>query len=97
MPGVYTLKGRTSLIQALALAQGISDVGDTTVTLTRISEGRQVSSRIDVDAIREGRAADPQVFGGDTVVVDNSASRTGLQVLKNTVPAAIGLGVRAVP
>lgn len=96
-PGVYTLKGRTSLIQALALAQGISDVGDSTVTLTRISDGRPVSARIDVDAIREGRAADPQVFGGDTVVVDESASRTGLQVLKNTVPAAIGLGVRAVP
>jgi polysaccharide export outer membrane protein len=97
MPGVYTLKGRTSLVQALALAQGISDVGDTLVTLTRISDGRQVSSRIDVAAIREGRAVDPQVFGGDTVVVDESAARTGLQVLKNTVPAVVGLGVRAVP
>lgn len=97
VPGVYTLKGRTSLIQALALAQGINDVGDTLVMLTRISDGRQVSSRIDVEAIREGRAADPEVFGGDTIVVDESASRTGLQVLKNTVPAVVGLGVRAVP
>jgi polysaccharide export outer membrane protein len=52
---------------------------------------------LDVAAIRAGQAPDPQVFGGDTIVVDESAARTGLQVLKNTVPAAIGIGVRAVP
>jgi polysaccharide export outer membrane protein len=97
LPGVYTLKGRTTLVQALALAQGINEVGDTTVTLTRISDGRQVTARLDVAAIRAGQAPDPQVFGGDTIVVDESAARTGLQVLKNTVPAAIGIGVRAVP
>jgi polysaccharide export outer membrane protein len=97
LPGVYTLKGKTTLVQALALAQGINEVGDTTVTLTRIADGRPVSARIDVASIRAGQAPDPQVFGGDTIVVDESAARTGLQVLKNTVPAAIGIGVRAVP
>lgn len=96
-PGVYTLKGRTSLMQALAFAQGINDIGDTLVTLTRISEGRSITRQFDVAAIRAGQAPDPQVYGGDTIVVDESAGRTGLQVLKNTVPAAIGLGVRAVP
>jgi polysaccharide export outer membrane protein len=96
-PGVYTLKGRTSLMQALAFAQGINDVGDTLVTLTRISEGRPITRQFDVAAIRAGQSPDPQVYGGDTIVVDESAGRTGLQVLKNTVPAVVGLGVRAVP
>ncbi len=96
-PGVYNLKGKTTLLQALALAQGLNDVGDTMVTLTRISNQRQVSTKVDVAAIRAGQTPDPQVFGGDTIVVDEFASRTGLQVLKNTVPAVIGLGVKAIP
>ncbi len=96
-PGVYSLKGRTTLLQALALAQGINDVGDSTITLTRISNQQRVTTQIDVAAIREGRAPDPQVFGGDTIVVGESATRTGIQVLKSTVPAAVGLGVRVVP
>jgi polysaccharide export outer membrane protein len=96
-PGVYSLKGRTTLLQALALAGGINEVGDTTVTLTRIADQRHVSAQVDVAAIRTGQATDPLIYGGDTIVVDESAGRTGLQVLKNTVPAVIGLGVRAVP
>jgi len=96
-PGVYTLKGKTTLLQAISLAQGLNDVGDSTVTLTRIADGRQVSTRIDIGGIRTGAMRDPQVFGGDTIFVDESVTRTGLQVLKNTVPAVIGLGVKAVP
>ncbi len=97
MPGVYPLKGKTTLLQALALAQGINDVGDSTITLTRVADEKRVSMRIDVAAIRAGQAPDPQVYGGDTIVVDESAARTGLSVLKTTVPAMIGLGVRAIP
>jgi polysaccharide biosynthesis/export protein len=96
-PGVFSLKGKTTLLQAIALAQGLNDVGDTVVTLTRTADQRPVSSRYDIAAIRSGQASDPLVYGGDVISVDESASRTAIQVLKSTVPAAIGIGVKAVP
>jgi|GEM_PF-242072 polysaccharide biosynthesis/export protein len=97
-PGVYTLKGRTTLLQALAMAEGLSEVGDTgSVTVIRKSNQQQVSARYDLSSIRSGGDSDPLVYGGDTIVVDESIARHGLQVFKTTVPAVIGLGVRAIP
>jgi polysaccharide biosynthesis/export protein len=96
-PGVFSLKGKTTLLQAIALAQGLNDVGDTLVTLTRTADQHPVSTRYDIAAIRSGKASDPLVYGGDVISIDESASRTALQVLKTTVPAAIGIGVKAVP
>ncbi len=97
-PGVYMLKGKTTLLQALAMAEGLSDVGDTgSVTVMRMSNQQQVSAHYDLSSIRSGSANDPLVYGGDTIVVDESIARHGLQVLKTTVPAVVGLGVRAIP
>lgn len=93
-PGVYMLKGRTTLLQALAMAEGISDVGDFTVTLMRVADQKRVSAKYDITAIRAGQAPDPLVYGGDTIVVDESVARTGVHVLKTAVPAMIGVGVR---
>jgi polysaccharide export outer membrane protein len=97
-PGVYTLKGKTTLLQALAMAEGLNEVGDAgTVTVIRKSNQQQVSARYDLATIRSGSDGDPLVYGGDTIVVDESVARHGLQVLKTTVPAVVGLGVRAIP
>lgn len=93
-PGVYTLKGKTTLLQALAMAEGINEIGDLTVTLIRVSDQRRVSAKYDVSAIRAGQAADPLVYGSDTIVVDESLARTGVQVLKSAVPAMINVGAR---
>jgi len=97
-PGVYPLKGKTTLLQALALGEGINDVGDTsTVTLMRTVDQKRVGAKYDVAAIRAGQAEDPMVYGGDTIVVDESAARQGLQVLKATIPAVVSVGTRAIP
>ena len=97
-PGVYPLKGKTTLLQALALGEGINDVGDTsTVTLMRTVDQKRVGAKYDVAAIRAGQADDPMVYGGDTITVDESAARQGLQVLKAAIPAAVGVGTRAIP
>lgn len=56
-PGVYALKGKNTLLQALALAEGINDVGDSAVTLIRVSDQRRVSAKFDVAAIRSGQVA----------------------------------------
>ncbi len=93
-PGVYALKGKNTLLQALAMAEGINDVGDSAVTLIRVSDQRRVSAKFDVAAIRSGQAPDPLVYGGDTIVVDESLARTGVQVIKSAVPAMINIGAR---
>jgi polysaccharide export outer membrane protein len=93
-PGVYALKGKTTLLQALAMGEGINDIGDFSVTLIRVSNHNRVSAKYDISAIRAGRAADPLVYGGDTIVVDESVARTGVQVLKSAIPAVINLGAR---
>ena len=97
-PGVYTLKGKTTLLQALALGEGINEIGDaSTVTLMRTVDQKRVGAKYDVAAIRAGQAEDPMVYGGDTIVVDESAARQGLQVLKATIPAVVSVGTRAIP
>ncbi|MBY6243395.1 polysaccharide export protein [Methylosinus sp. Sm6] len=93
-PGVYQLKGKTRLVQALALAEGINDVGDYTVSLIRVSGQRRFTAKYDVSAIRSGKAEDPLVYGGDTIVVEESAARMGVQVLKSTVPTLVNVGAR---
>ncbi|MDE2579461.1 MAG: polysaccharide export protein [Hyphomicrobiales bacterium] len=97
-PGVYVLKGRTTLVQAVALGEGLNDVGDSSsVTLTRTVNGQRVSAVYDIGRIHAGGGDDPQVYGGDAIFVGESAARHGLQVLKSTVPAAVGVGTRAIP
>jgi polysaccharide export outer membrane protein len=93
-PGVYSLKGKTTLLQALAMAEGINDIGDYNISLLRVTDQKRISARFDVSAIRAGQAADPLVYGGDTIVVDESPGRTGLYVLKSAVPALINSGSR---
>lgn len=88
-PGVYALKGKTTLLQALAMAEGINEIGDSAVTLMRTSDQTRVSAKYDVSAIRAGQAVDPLVYGGDTIVVDESVARTGIQVLKSALPAMV--------
>ncbi|MBG0809350.1 polysaccharide export protein [Methylosinus sp. H3A] len=93
-PGIYALKGKSTLLQALVMAEGINDVGDSAVTLIRVSDQRRISAKYDVSAIRSGQLADPLVYGGDTIIVDESLGRTGVQVLKSAVPAMLSIGAK---
>lgn len=69
-PGVYAINGTSTLLQALAQAQSPTDVAKLDqVVIFRTIEGRRAGAVFDVEAIREGRAADPEVRGGDVIVV----------------------------
>ncbi|MCM8732561.1 polysaccharide biosynthesis/export family protein [Hephaestia sp. GCM10023244] len=69
-PGVYAINGRSTLLQALAQAQSPTDVAKLDqVVIFRNIEGRRAGAVFDVKAIREGRAADPEILGGDVIVV----------------------------
>jgi polysaccharide export outer membrane protein len=84
-PGVFQVKGRTTLMQAVAMAGGPSDEADLhKVAVIRAENGVRRAATCDYDAIRKGRAPDPLIQGNDVVVVDGSATKTlWSNVMKN--------------
>jgi len=86
-PGVYSLTGRTSLLQTIATAHGLSDLANPAAcVIYRNVEGRRYAALFDIREIRAGRLVDPEVLGGDTVVVDFSGGRAALKDLLSVVP-----------
>lgn len=86
-PGVFPILGQASLLQAIALAEGLDPLADLQgVVVFRMVEGQRMAAVFDIKAIRGGRMPDPPVFGGDTIVVEQSGSKTVLRRFIETVP-----------
>ena len=76
-PGVYPLEGRLTLLQAVALARGPSQVASLDQTLIfRTRDGQRTAARFDLGAIAKGKAADPEVISGDTIAIGSSKFKT---------------------
>lgn len=87
-PGVYEMRGSTSLLQAVAMAEGPTRVADLTkVAVFRSIDGRRSVALFDLSAIRQGRASDPQVLGDDVIVVDTSRLNSTLREIVGALPA----------
>lgn len=79
-PGVFPIKGQTSLLQALAIAGGggpLSDMSE--VMLFRTENGARKAVKYDVLKIRTGEAEDPMLLNDDLVVVNRSTARAALK------------------
>jgi polysaccharide export outer membrane protein len=88
--GVFPLKGRTGLLEAVAEAKGESRTGNPRrVAIVRNVDGAPHAARFDLTAIRAGRARDPEVVAGDTVVVDGSRAGILWRNLVETLPALV--------
>jgi polysaccharide export outer membrane protein len=73
-PGVYPVKGRTTLLQVVAGAEGptsVANIGSVKVLRPQPDGTRTVMS-FDLKAIRDGRIRDPEIRGEDVVQVDSS-------------------------
>ena len=87
-PGIYSLTGKTSLLQAVAIAGGFSELAEASrVVVFRQVEGKKMAAVFDMAAISEGAAPDPQVYGDDIIVVSNSSGKSAFQNFIKTVPA----------
>lgn len=87
-PGVYEMRGTTSLLQAVAMAEGPSRVADLTkVAVFRTVNGQRSVALFDLQAIRQGRADDPVVLGDDIIVVDTSRLNSALREVVGALPA----------
>lgn len=88
-PGIYPVTSRLTLLQALALAEGLDEVASTrNVMVFRTVGGTRQFARFDIAAIERGEQADPELMGEDVVVVDTSTGKVALQNLIKIVPLA---------
>jgi polysaccharide export outer membrane protein len=72
--GVFELRGRTSLMQAVAMAKGPSPAANIRrVAVFRTVNGQRMAAVFDLKAIREGKSPDPAILGDDIIVVEGSA------------------------
>jgi len=88
-PGIYPITGRTSLLQAIALAEGVDDkVADLGgIVLMRQVEGKRQAAVFDLRLVRKGMVDDPQVYGDDIIVVEQSGSKSAFRRFIETMPA----------
>jgi polysaccharide export outer membrane protein len=88
-PGNYPLEGATQLTlqQALAEAQGVSDLASRrNVVVFRTIGGQKMIARFDLTQIESGQAPDPEIYGGDIVVVYRSDARLLLKTALELTP-----------
>lgn len=85
-PGVYPMRGQNSLLQTIALAEGLDASADANVVVFRQRDGRRAAARFDLDSIRSGDADDPALQAGDVVVVGKSYLKEGWSTLLKAVP-----------
>lgn len=86
-PGVYEIAGSSSLLESIARARGTTNtaaLGE--VVIFRMIEGRRHGAVFNLRHIREGRAEDPQVLGGDRIVVGFSGIKGAYQDFLRAAP-----------
>jgi polysaccharide export outer membrane protein len=87
-PGVYPIRGKTSLLQVIATAEGLDSVSDTTVVIFRHIEGKRLAARFDIGQIRSGATVDPPVQSGDVIVAPTSAMKSSFDTILKSLPIA---------
>ena len=87
-PGVYSLTGPTTLMQAVALAKGPDSrlANLHRVVVFRTVGLQRTTISYDLASIRNGKAPDPLVYGKDVIVVDTSGGRSVMRDLGAVVP-----------
>jgi polysaccharide export outer membrane protein len=88
-PGVYPLSGPTTLMQAIALANGpdpkVANMKKVQV-FHETADGHRAEKTYDLIGIRDGKAIDPQVYADDIVVVEASGTRSFFSYYGNLIP-----------
>jgi len=86
--GIYPMGAPyLTLQQAVALAKGVSNVADRrNVIVFRTVGGERMFARFDLVQIQEGKLKDPDIYGGDIIVVDRSGAQLLLRTLIELTP-----------
>lgn len=86
-PGLTQARGAMTLLGAIAAVGGFTETADLgAVFVIRQTEKGRTAARFDAGQIRAGTMADPQVYGGDTIIVDNSSGKMAWKYFRDTLP-----------
>ncbi len=90
-PGIYDMRGGTTLLDAIALAKGETEnAALREILIIRQVEGQRTAALFDLNRIRRGEDPDPAIRARDVVVVGHSNVK---QVWHDTLRAAPLLNV----
>ena len=79
-PGVYPITGRTTLIQAIALASGADPFADyRRVAVFRYVDNKRHGAIFNLDKVNQGHASDPEIYGNDIIVVERSGVKSAIR------------------
>ncbi|WP_344694545.1 polysaccharide biosynthesis/export family protein [Sphingomonas cynarae] len=94
-PGIYPIRGRATLTQAVAMGEGLSVDGQPDdIVILRTINGKRYAARFDLQQIRLGALADPELQQADVVIVGFSRSSRFQRQLVTLLPGlAATLGV----
>jgi polysaccharide biosynthesis/export protein len=86
-PGIFEAAPGTTLLSAIAQAKSTTDTAKLDeVMIFRAQAGQRLGARFNIGDIREGRAADPIILAGDTIVVGRSGLKNTWKQFLQAVP-----------
>lgn len=86
-PGIYPLTGKTTLLQAIVMAGGVTETANPRgIIIFRVIDGQRMAAVFDLREIRGGNAQDPQIYGDDLLVIDESGSKSAYRTFLASMP-----------
>jgi polysaccharide export outer membrane protein len=84
-PGVFPVAGKTTLMQAIALAGGLDDIAkkEEIVVFRKQQTGSVNAYVVNMESIEEGTLTDPAILGDDRIVVPKSGTAVLSKALGN--------------
>jgi len=89
-PGIYPIHGQTTLLQAIAQAEGVTKMasaGDVKLLRSQQPNGERQILSFSLDKIRNNEIVDPLLQGDDIIIVHTSAPRTVFNDVVETLRA----------
>jgi polysaccharide biosynthesis/export protein len=93
-PGVFTMKGKTTVIQALTMAKGVNPeakMSDIRIFRTN-SKGERDIIPVDYDAIRKGESPDIFIVENDIIIVPQSGIKNFFNGFINSLRGVFSIG-----
>ena len=75
-PGVLSVRGNVTLMSAISQSDGFSDTADkSSIVVIRNTDSGRAIAHFNAESILAGTEVDPVVYGGDTIVVNDSGGK----------------------
>ncbi len=94
-PGVFPIKGPTTLLLAVAMADGLERLADpeNMILFRTDKQGRTVGFLVDINRLRRGEVEDPILINGDMIIVPRADDKAMIEDFARTFRGFVGFGV----